>query len=161
MVLSFSRLPSVSLSNTCLCVSLWRWTTPLWLENPSHRLVPRSSHTTILWRPATSVSSPPTVSRVSRPHLVKIASYCPAASFFFFLIAIWRLTSFGIVPADECLLAPDLTEWLQHPKVDCVVTNECQTVGIRWYFSCRQSPQRQHVSQWDLSSWNFFISRHT
>lgn len=165
VVLSFSRLPSVSLCNTCLCVfclSLWRWTTPLWLENPSHRLAPRSSHTTILWRPATSVSSPPTVSRVSGPHLVKIVPYRPRSLFFFFfLIAIWRLTSFGIVPAHKCLLAPDLTEWLHHPKVDCVATNECQTVGIRWYFSCCQSSPRQYVSQWDLSSWNLLLYQST
>lgn len=78
-------------------------------------------------------------------------------SVFFFLIAIWKLTSFGIVPAHKCLLAPDLTEWLHHPKVDCVVTNECQTVGIRRYFSCCQSSPRQHVSEWDLSSWNLLF----
>lgn len=61
--------------------SLCRQTTPLWRGNRSHRHAPQSSHMTILWRPVTSVSSPPTVSRVSRPHLVKIVSHCPGMIF--------------------------------------------------------------------------------
>lgn len=81
----FFHFHLVSLGNTLLCSPfLWRWTTPLWQESRSHRLAPQSSHTTILWRPATSVSFPPTVSRVSRPHLVKIVSYRLRMSFFFF-----------------------------------------------------------------------------
>lgn len=157
----FFHFPVFPLSHcvtcVCLCVfclSLWRWTIRLWLVNLSHRLAPQSSHTTILWRPATSVSSPPTVSRVSGPHLVKILSYRHRASFF--SDCHLEINIFWHCP-HWCLLAPDLAEWFHHPKVDCVVTNECQTLGIRWCFSCCQSSSRRHVSQWDLSSWNLLL----
>lgn len=96
---------SCQMTNTCFpSLSLWRWTTPPWLENQSHRLARQSSHTTIHWRPATSVSFPPTASRVSRLHLDKTVSYHPGMDVFSPppsptpLVAIWRLTSFGIVP---------------------------------------------------------------
>lgn len=66
----------ITLFSLSVSLCVWRWTTRLWRENRSLRLAAQSSHTTILWRPATSVSFPPTVSRVSRPHLAKIVSKC-------------------------------------------------------------------------------------
>lgn len=132
---SFISTLSVSTPHSLLCLSLsltgltpfsppfsrslWRWTTPLWRENLSLRLAPRSSRTTILWRPATSVSFPPTVSRVSRPHLAEIVSSRLQMSFPFSHLEInidllyCPITSVSVHdPSEE----PSL-----HPTVQCVV----------------------------------------
>lgn len=145
LILLFPPLPSVSLGNTHLfSLSLWRWTTPLWQENLSHRLALQSSHMKILWRPATSVSFPPTVSRVSKPHLVKIFSY-HLRMFFSLYQPSGDQHSFALPPDHEFLSAPNLPAFL-HPTVHCVDINECQPVGNTWYFCCYQSLVKRNFS---------------
>ena len=65
--LSLLPLPAPSLCS----LSLWRWTTPPWRGVGAPDSLPGVHPTTILWRRATSASTPPTASRVSGPHLAE------------------------------------------------------------------------------------------
>lgn len=75
-----------------------------------------------------------------------IASEC-----LLFFFTIWRSTLFCIAAQPWICFGTDLSEHFLHPTVHCVVTvNECQPVGISWYFSCYQSSVMQYAFQWDF-----------